>query len=90
MHPYPSVPLPPGVQGSVTTPIPGLLGDTRVDDDLDYEWDGYDNGISAMHGGGALAESPSNRPVFQLRGSPLAGSQETGEACTLSESICVN
>ncbi|KAI9452875.1 hypothetical protein BJY52DRAFT_891451 [Lactarius psammicola] len=77
-RPYPPVLSPPGVRGSVTTPVPGLPNDTRVYDELDGERDWDDYGISATDDGSELDEDPLNQPIFQLRGSSMAGIQETG------------
>ncbi|KAH9169202.1 hypothetical protein EDB89DRAFT_1986239 [Lactarius sanguifluus] len=76
---YPSDLPPARVQRSVTMPITCLPNDTRVDCDLDYERDGDkdedDHDTLEMHRSGALAEDPSNRPVFELWGSSIVGIQ---------------
>ncbi|KAH9054541.1 hypothetical protein EDB87DRAFT_103586 [Lactarius vividus] len=50
--------------------------------DLDYERDGDKDGDDhdtlEMYHGGVLAEDHANRPVFELRGSSIAGIQKSG------------
>ncbi|KAH8979751.1 hypothetical protein EDB92DRAFT_1820823 [Lactarius akahatsu] len=87
---YPSDLPPSRVQRSVAMPLPN---DTRVDYDLGYERygdkDEDDHDTLEMHRSGALSEDPSNRPVFELWGSSIAGIQ-ISEVCSLSETICMN